>query len=189
VELSLTGLTDSGEIRGTFSFYNSYARGSYSVTGAYDRRTNTLRVDPAGWIQQPPAYLGYSPAGFLGSPNEVAALRAADKLYKRLILLTKTGAAIEPSRPNLPAHNKRRLFADDARRKLGAHWDRKTLPPLGDGMTYLVQSEGQGAHPVDAQGVDRIRRQRQRQKLIGFLLVAVEKLGVPGTSHGLRDFE
>jgi hypothetical protein len=72
VELSLTGLTDGGEIRGTFLFYNSYARGSYSVTGAYDRRTNTLRVDPAGWIQQPPAYLGYSPAGFLGSPNKAA---------------------------------------------------------------------------------------------------------------------
>ena len=49
--------------------------------------------------------------------------------------------------------------------------------------------EGQGAHPIDTQGVDRIRCQRQRQKLIGFLLVAVEKVGVPGTSHGLRDFE
>jgi hypothetical protein len=82
-----------------------------------------------------------------------------------------------------------RLFADNARRQLSAHWHGKTLPPLGDGMAHLVQSEGQRTHPVDAQGVDRIRGQRQRQKLVGFPLVAVEKPGVPGTSHGLRDFE
>jgi hypothetical protein len=35
--------------------------------------------------------------------------------------------------------------------------------------------------------VDRIRR--QRQKLVGFLLVAVEKAGVTGASPGLGDFE
>ncbi|MGB8900431.1 MAG: beta-propeller fold lactonase family protein [Methylocella sp.] len=46
-----------------------------------------------------------------------------------------------------------RLFADDARRKLGAHWDHETLPPLGDGMAHLVQRNTQGTHPVDAQGV------------------------------------
>jgi hypothetical protein len=82
-----------------------------------------------------------------------------------------------------------RLIGDDARRKLGAHWDHETLPPLGDGMAHLVQRNTQGTHPVDAQGVDRIRRQRQRQKLVGFLLVAVEKPGVPGTSCSHGDFE
>jgi hypothetical protein len=67
---------------------------------------------------------------------------------------------------------------------MGAHWYRKALPPLGDGMAHLVQPKTQGTHPVDAQGVDRIRRQRQRQKLFGFLLLVVEKPGVSGTSRG-----
>jgi hypothetical protein len=58
---------------------------------------------------------------------------------------------------------------------MGTHRSRKTLSPVGDGMAQLVQLKTQGAHPVDAQGVDRIRRQRQRQKLIGFLLVTVEQ--------------
>ncbi|MGB6175320.1 MAG: hypothetical protein WBF43_03025, partial [Methylocella sp.] len=66
-ELSLTGLTDSGEIRGTFSFYDSYARGSLWVRGAYDRRANTLRIDPAGWIQQP--QVSFAPS-ILGSIDE-----------------------------------------------------------------------------------------------------------------------
>ena len=63
------------------------------------------------------------------------------------------------------------------------------MPLLGDGMAHLVQRERQGAHTVDAQGMDRIRRQRQRQKLVGFLLVAIEKPGMSGASHGLCDFE
>jgi quercetin dioxygenase-like cupin family protein len=65
------------------------------------------------------------------------------------------------------------------------------LPPLGDGMTYLVQSEGQGAHPVDAQSVDRIRRQRQRQKLVGLAETTFSHVKEGDTgfkSDGLRDF-
>jgi hypothetical protein len=91
----------------------------------------------------------------------------------------KNGAVNDPTAAEPPSGYKRRLFADDARRKLGADRDCKTLPPLGDGMAQLVQREGQGAHPVDAQGMDRIRRQRQRQrqKLIGFLLVWVSRAG------------
>jgi hypothetical protein len=71
VDVSLTQMTDSGAIRGTFSFFNlprmhNTQPGSFAVTGQFDSSANILRVDPAGWINQP---AGWTALGFTASPN------------------------------------------------------------------------------------------------------------------------
>jgi len=72
VDVSLTEMTDSGAIRGTFSFFNlpgmhNAASGEFVITGKFDSSSNSLHVDPAGWISNPANYIA---AGFNASPND-----------------------------------------------------------------------------------------------------------------------
>jgi hypothetical protein len=71
VDVSLTEMTDSGAIRGTFSFFNmpgmhNAASGKFVITGKFDSSSNSLHVDPAGWISNPANWVAL---GFSASPN------------------------------------------------------------------------------------------------------------------------
>ena len=55
-----------GAAHGTFAFGSLPGRsnvtpGKYRIAGRYDERGGSLRMEPAGWIDQPP---GYASSGF-----------------------------------------------------------------------------------------------------------------------------
>jgi hypothetical protein len=71
VDVVLTDMSQSGEITGTFNFGNLPGRhnaksGSFHMRGYYSVASETLRMQPAGWISRPS---GYAAAGFSASPD------------------------------------------------------------------------------------------------------------------------
>jgi hypothetical protein len=61
-EVSFTEMSDAGEVRGVFRFFNlpghsNALPGAYYVAGRYDVASHALRMEPTAWIQQPPGYI------------------------------------------------------------------------------------------------------------------------------------
>jgi hypothetical protein len=73
VEVTLTEISEAGDILGTFAFFNLPGMsnvpplgGKFSITGSYDRKLDNLSFDPVGWIAHPD---GYYLVGFAGFPS------------------------------------------------------------------------------------------------------------------------